>query len=69
MDEHAGGALLDDLDIAPSRRHEGVPYAGYGGTVASRESDPAVMLATVLLAMANTVVLAAVVAAVAWIFT
>jgi hypothetical protein len=68
VDEHAAEAL-PDWSIAPSRRHEGVPCARCGAPVGRRESDPSLMLALALLAMAYTVVVAAAVAAITWIVT
>jgi hypothetical protein len=68
VDEHAAG-VLPEWSIAPSRRQEGVPCARCGTPVARRESDPSMMIALVFLATANTLVVAAVVAAIVWLVT
>ena len=67
MDEHPGG-LTDDWGVVlPLRRRESTVCAHCGAAVAGRESDPSLMLGVVLLLVANTLVIAALVAAVVWI--
>jgi hypothetical protein len=68
VDEHPGGVLTDDRGVAVSpRRRELAVCAQCGAAVAGRESDPSLMLGVVLLLVANTLVIAALVAAVVWI--
>lgn len=68
MDEHPGEVLADDWGVAvvPRRRDSTVcPQCGATGT--GRHSDPSLMLGVVLLLVANTLVIASLVAAVVWI--
>ena len=68
VDEHPGGVLTDDWGVAVSPHHrESTVCAHCGATVAGGESDASVMLGVVLLLVANTLVIAALVAAVVWI--
>ena len=68
VDEHPGGVLTDDWGVAVvPRRRETPVCAQCGAAVAGRESDPSLMLGVVLLLVANTLVIAALVAAVVWI--
>jgi hypothetical protein len=68
VDEHPGGVLTDDWGVAVSPRHrESAVCARCGAAVAGGESDPSLMVGVVLLLVANTLVIAALVAAVVWI--
>lgn len=68
MDEHPGEVLTDDWGVAVSLQHpESTVCARCGAAVAGTESDPSLMLGVVLLLVANTLVIGALVAAVVWI--
>ncbi len=68
MDEHPGEVLTDGWGAAVATgRRESTVCGRCGAVVAGRESDPSLMLGLVLLLVANTLVIAALVAAVVWI--
>ena len=68
MDEHPSGVLTDDWRVAEAPRSRGSAVcARCGADVAGAQSDPSLMLGVVLLLVANTLVIAAVVVAVVWI--
>lgn len=68
VDEHPGGVLTDDWGVvASSHPHPSAVCAHCGAAVEEGESDPSLMLGVVLLLVANTLVIAALVAAVVWI--
>jgi hypothetical protein len=68
VDEHPSGVLTDDWAVAGApRRNASAVCALCGADVAGRQSDPSLMLGMVLLLVANTLVIAAVVVAVVWI--
>ena len=67
VDEHPGGVLTDDWGVVASSRRPSAVCAHCGAAVEEGESDPALMLGVVLLLVANTLVIAALVAAVVWI--
>ena len=64
VDHHSSVTLLDDWRAIASPRDADVDRPNRGGPA---ESDPSVMLGLVLVLAANTVVVAALVAAVVWI--
>ena len=67
VDEQTSNALLEEWPTAVrSRRHEAV-CVRCGAPVDGEESDASLMLGVVLLLIANTLVIAALVAAVVWI--
>lgn len=65
VDEHPGGVLADDWAVAATTHRRAASVCAHCG--ASAESDPSLMLGFVLLLVANTLVIAALVAAVVWI--
>ena len=64
VDHNSGETLLDDWRTISSPRGTATVLPGFEGR---SESDPSVMLGLVLVLVANTVVVAALVAAVVWL--
>ena len=67
VDEQTSNALLDEWQTAARSRRQEAVCVRCGAAVDGEESDASLMLGVVLLLIGNTLVIAALVAAVVWI--